>query len=225
MRPAATIAALLGASALAAGCSDDVGLPDDAGEARTVTVDIGDGSQPPQPDQREPIPEIPGAESCDGAGAPTTEENLRQTEVAIRCLTNAARRQKGLSELTFDERLARAAANRSQAMADADFFGHRGPGDSNVRSAVRATGWVPDGRSWVVGENIGWAEGDATPATIVQSWLQSPRHRANILGEHFRRIGIGAVAAVPKQDAQPGATFTQIFGATGEAARAAQTGE
>lgn len=181
-------------------------------------------SAKPRPD-RGSAPDVPGDEECEGADAATTEENLRQAEIAIRCLTNAARRANGLKALRFDERLARAAATRSQAMAEANFFGHQGPGDSSVRSAVRGTGWVPQGKSWLLGENIAWAgRGRATPAAIVRGWLDSPTHRANILSKDFARTGVGAVSAVPREDAAAGATFTQIFGVRGEAARRAQTG-
>lgn len=110
-------------------------------------------------------------------------------------------------------------------MAQANYFGHAGPGGSNVRAAVRRTGWIPQKRSWLLGENIAWApEGGATPARIVRSWLDSPTHRANILNEHFDEVGHGAVAAVPEKGADPGATATAIFGVTGQAARKAQGG-
>lgn len=202
-------------------------------QTQTVTVDIGGGpvqsgdrggDAKPKGDAGEP-PQVPGDESCDRAREPIRERNLRRAEIAMRCLTNAVRRQKGLGTLRFDERLARAAATRSNDMAEANFFGHYGPGSSSARSAVGRTAWVPERKSWLVGENIAWAaEGGATPARIMRHWLDSPRHRANILNEHFTEIGLGAVAAVPKDGAEPGATVTQIFGVRGKAARRAQGG-
>ena len=228
-RPRLLVASVL-AAALVAGCGAGP-----AGEQRTPTVEVeigrdsvqsGDrrGDARPPDDQRDP-PQVPGDESCDGAREPIADGGLRRAEITLRCLTNAVRRQEGLSRLRFDERLARAAATRSDAMAEADFFGHYGPGDSSARAAVGRTAWVPEARSWLVGENIAWAaEGGATPARIVRSWLDSPTHRANILNEHFREVGLGVVAAVPKRDARPGATVTQLFGVRGKAARAAQSG-
>lgn len=224
MRPALLVLALL-----LAGCG--IGSPEPR-ETRTMTIEVGPsaaqsgdrtGEGTPAPAGDAP-PEVPGDDACDGAGEPTTQENLRQAEIAIRCLTNAVRRQEGVGELAFDERLARAAATRSSDMAEADFFGHQGPGSSSARNAVQRTGWIPRGKSWLLGENIGWApRGSATPADLMRGWLDSPTHRSNLLSEDYTHIGVGAVAGVPKQDAEPGATFTQIFGVTGERARRAQT--
>jgi uncharacterized protein YkwD len=55
----------------------------------------------------------------------------------------------------------------------------------------------------------------ATPAAIVASWMASPGHRANILDPDFRDSGVGVVARAPRRYAngQPGATYTQQFGA------------
>lgn len=212
---------------VAVGCGADTGQ-----QSPPVPVEIGPGSAQsgdragdlkPEGDRATP-PQVPGDESCDGASEPITEDNLRNAETTIRCLTNAVRRQKGLGELEFDERLAGAAAARSEAMAEANVFGHYVPGDSSVRTAVRGTGWIPENASWLLGENIAAAQkGSATPAVIVRSWLDSPTHRANILNRYFRKIGLGVVAAVPRRGAEPGATVTQIFGVTGKAARKAQT--
>lgn len=201
-------------------------------EVRTVTVEIGDPSQQgdrqgpakPAADRRTPA-DVPGDEQCAGAGDATTAENVREAEIAIRCLTNAVRSKHDLEELRFDERLARAAATRSNDMAEQRYFAHEGPDGGDVQRAVRRTGWIPEKRSWLLGENIGWApEGRATPVDLMRSWLDSPTHRANILNEHYTELGVGAVAAVPKADAKPGATYTQVFGVTGRAARIAQAG-
>lgn len=202
-----------------------------ASQPETVTVEIGrssqagaGGSQEPRADARKP-PQVPGDETCEGARKETTESTERDAEKAIRCLTNAVRRKEGLDPLKFDERLARAAATRSNDMARLDYFSHDGPDGGNVRRAARRTGYVPEDRSWLLGENIGWApEGKATPADLMRNWLDSPTHRANILNDGFTELGVGAVAAVPKQGAEPGATYTQVFGVTGRAAREAQTG-
>lgn len=213
---------LLGATAVT-GCG--AGSPGAADRPTTTTIEIG---RPQQPDQdrgrTEPSkPSVPGADSCQGVHEPTTGDNLRQAEIAVRCLTNAARRERGLPELSFDERLARAAATRSNDMAEANYFGHRGPGSSSVRNAVSRTGWIPDSESWLLGENIGWAAGNgATPARLMRSWLDSRSHRENIFAPDYEAMGVGAVAAVPRRDARAGATFTQVFGVTGEGARRAQ---
>lgn len=167
---------------------------------------------------------MPGDESCDAARDRTTEDNLREAEMAIRCLTNAVRRKEGLPELGFDEQLARAAATRSSDMVEQGYFSHQAPDGGDVQRAVRRTGYIPQDRSWLLGENIGAAPGrQATPAVMMRSWLDSPTHRANILSKAFTEIGVGAVVGVADRDGAEGATYTQVFGVTGEAAREAQT--
>ena len=197
----------------------------------TVTIEIGRPSQASDGRSDEPRaaggkpPQVPGDETCDGVREETTEGSERDAEIAVRCLTNAVRREEGLGELGFDERLARAAATRSNDMARLGYFSHDGPDGGNVQRAVERTGWIPGERSWLLGENIGWApKGRATPAELMRSWLDSPTHRANILNDGFTEMGVGAIAAVPKEGAEPGATYTQVFGVTGDAARRAQTG-
>ena len=224
-----TAIALTAAAALV-GCSAD-DQRQRAAEPETVTIEIGrpsqasdGGADEPRADSGPP-PQVPGDETCDGAREATVESNQRGAEKAIRCLTNAVRRKEGLPELGFDERLARAAATRSNDMARLDYFSHDGPDGGNVQRAARRTGYVPGDRSWYLGENIGWApKGKATPAVLMRNWLDSPTHRANILNDGFTEMGVGAIAAVPERGVEAGATYTQVFGATGRAARDAQTG-
>lgn len=229
LRPLRLAPLVAGLALVLAGCGDDV-ADTLGGGTETITVEIGtgpnrsgdEGDAAPTRPAGEP-PQVPGDEACDGARAPITAERTDAAERTLVCLTNAVRRREGLGELATDDRLARAASDRSQAMAQEDYFGHDGPGDSTVTREVRDTGWVPSGESWLVGENIAAApRGAATPARIMRGWLDSPSHRENILNEHFAEIGIGVVAAMPS-DRPAGATVTQVFGVTGPAARAAQT--
>jgi len=211
---------------LATGC----GASPPTAQTRTLTVEVGRSTQASADRSAEPAPdadrrpEVPGDERCDGAREPTTEGNLRKAEIAIRCLTNAVREKEGLSTLAFDEQLARAAATRSADMVEQDYFAHEGPDGGDVQRAVRRTGYIPERRSWLLGENIGAAPGErATPAVMMRNWLDSPTHRANVLSEDYTEMGVGAVVGVPERDGAPGATYTQVFGVTGKAARAAQT--
>ena len=65
-----------------------------------------------------------------------------------------------------------------------------------------------------MGENIAWATGKlASPRAIVQSWMASAGHRANILSGSFREIGIGVAHDAPIADASPGGTYATDFGA------------
>ncbi|UJR84606.1 CAP domain-containing protein [Sandaracinus amylolyticus] len=102
-------------------------------------------------------------------------------------LTNAARREAGLSDLTCDEGLARAARLHSQDMCNQNYFMHDSlDGRSFVdRINEQSVSWR------TVGENI--AHGYTTPEAVHTGWMNSDGHRRNILNGAFGRIGIGYV--------------------------------
>lgn len=115
--------------------------------------------------------------------APTpTEPSLTAFEDRVFELTNEFRVQNGQRPLENDARLNAAAEDWSQEMADGDFFRH-----SNTGALIEEHGY--DWRAW--GENI--AAGQRTPESVVNAWINSPGHRANMLDTDFEDIGIGHV--------------------------------
>ena len=100
-------------------------------------------------------------------------------------LTNEVRRQNGLQDLTVNSQLQQAAQVHSENMASQDFFGHNGldgtlPWDRGLAADY-------DYRFY--GENI--AAGQQTPEEVVQGWVNSPSHLANILNPADTEIGVG----------------------------------
>ena len=70
--------------------------------------------------------------------------------------------------------------------------------------------------NWTIGENIAWGSGAlATPRAIVNGWMHSPGHRANILRASFRDIGIGIRLGAPGPGLSGGATYVTDFGRHG----------
>lgn len=106
---------------------------------------------------------------------------LSAFEARVLELTNAYRLEHGLDPLQSDASLNAAAEDWSREMADGDFFRHSSP------DQVRDFGYAPI--RW--GENI--AAGFQTPEAVVEGWIDSPSHRANILNPYFEEIGIGHV--------------------------------
>lgn len=100
-------------------------------------------------------------------------------------LTNQFRQDNGLTPLGFDPLLATAAQTHSQNMALQDFFSHTGADGSNIGDRVDATGY----NFFTAGENI--AAGYLTPQAVVDGWIDSPGHRANLLNPDFSEIGVG----------------------------------
>ncbi|MEN3308520.1 MAG: hypothetical protein V7603_4722 [Micromonosporaceae bacterium] len=106
-------------------------------------------------------------------------------EAAVLTLVNQQRAKAGCAALTRDSRLASAARAHSADMAARGYFDHTTP--SGVTAAQRVSN---AGYRWSsMGENI--AAGQRTPADVMQAWMNSSGHRANILNCGFRNIGVG----------------------------------
>ena len=139
--------------------------------------------------------------------------NLAALSGAILCLLNSERAAKGLPPVHANRKLRTAARGWAQRMVAGRFFAHEA-GNSTLLSRVRKTGYIR-GR-WSLGENIAWGSGAlATPQAIVNGWMHSPGHRANILHGAFRDIGIGIRLGAPGQGLSGGATYVTDFGRHG----------
>ncbi len=100
--------------------------------------------------------------------------------------------------------LDRAAAAHARDMAASGVMGHTGSDGSTA--AVRAT---RAGYAWrLIGENV--ASGQATPEQVVEEWIGSPHHCANLMSADFTEMGV-AFATNPKSPA--GVYWAQVFGA------------
>jgi uncharacterized protein YkwD len=103
--------------------------------------------------------------------------------------------------LRYDDRLGAAAQGHSADMAARNYFSHTSPEGLTMVNRVQAQGY----NFSRLGENI--AAGQPTPAQVVNAWLQSPGHCANIMNPAFRDIGIGRA-----QGGSFGIYWTQDFG-------------
>lgn len=125
---------------------------------------------------------------------------------------NAQRVLAGAQPLRADALLARAARGHSRDMVARHYFAHTSPTGSNLRSRVRRTGWMRLRPNWALAENLAWGTGSlAAPSRIVDAWMQSPEHRANLLRRDLRRAGFGVVAGTPNAGAD-GVTVTLDLG-------------
>ncbi|WP_202125205.1 CAP domain-containing protein [Actinomadura physcomitrii] len=114
-------------------------------------------------------------------------------------LVNTERAKHGCRALTVNSKLARAAQGQSADMHARNFFDHTNPDGKDPGDRITAAGY----RWSSYGENI--AKGQATPASVMQAWMNSSGHRANILNCGFKEIGVGVVLS-------GGPYWTQDFG-------------
>lgn len=128
---------------------------------------------------------------------PTANTSVTDFEQEVIRLVNEIRVKNGLNPLTYDWQLSRVARYKSQDMKDNRYFAHNSPVYGTPFQMIRNFGI--SFRS--AGENI--AKGYATPEAVVNAWLNSPGHRANILNAGYTHIGVGYVSG--------GNYWTQMF--------------
>jgi len=140
-----------------------------------------------------------GAASCTTAFAVPAAVGQSRVRVATLCLINQERAARGMRPLRRHGALAAAAARHSADMAARNYFAHDTMGGGRFTNRIMAARYIRPNVRWAVGENLAWGTGHlATPASIVQAWMRSPGHRANILNPSYREIGIGVAAQGPK---------------------------
>jgi uncharacterized protein YkwD len=156
--------------------------------------------------------------SCPGATVVPQPGQLAEAAAATLCLINEQRAHAGLGPLRDNRRLDGVARAHSHDMVRRDYFDHTAPGPVTFDRRIRRSGYLAHSASYDLGENLGeGTRGDATPESMVATWMQSPEHRANILAPDFRDSGIGIAARVPASfgGGSRGATYTQDFGRRG----------
>ena len=128
---------------------------------------------------------------------PTLSSSVTSYEQEVIRLVNEIRAQNGLGKLTYNWELGRVARYKSQDMHDNRYFSHTSPVYGTPFQMIKSFGITY--RS--AGENI--ARGQTSPQAVVNAWMNSSGHRANILNASFTQIGVGYVA--------DGHYWTQMF--------------
>ncbi|MFV2100409.1 CAP domain-containing protein [Micromonospora sp. LOL_024] len=136
-------------------------------------------------------PSTPSPSTTSGA----TSETTRVVE-----LVNAERAKAGCEAVSIDQKLTTAAQRHSQDQADHQNMSHTGSDGSEPRERIDRVGYV-----WrTFGENVAWNQ--QTPAAVMDAWMNSDGHRANILNCSFTEIGVGVASS-------NGPYWTQVFAA------------
>jgi uncharacterized protein YkwD len=133
------------------------------------------------------------------ASPATAAGKATEAEDAVIQLTNKARAAADCAPLRFDVRLRTAARLHSADMGLHDYFSHTSRDGDTFADRIVAAGYPHPGA-----ENI--ARGYQTAAEVMDGWMNSPGHRANILNCGLRTIGVGIY------DGPDGPWWTQDFG-------------
>ncbi len=119
---------------------------------------------------------------------PITDTGITAYEQEVVRLVNVERNKKGLKSLEHDWQLSRVARYKSQDMKELGYFSHTSPTYGTPFQMIKNFGISYR----TAGENI--ARGQKTPTEVVNAWMNSSGHRANILNGSFTKIGVGYVA-------------------------------
>ena len=119
---------------------------------------------------------------------PEVNETVSAMEQEVVALVNAERAKSGLAALTLSTELSDGARLKSQDMAEQNYFSHTSPTYGSPFEMMKTLGISY--RS--AGENI--AKGYSTAASVMEGWMNSEGHRANILNSSYTEIGVGYVA-------------------------------
>jgi uncharacterized protein YkwD len=151
--------------------------------------------------------------ACRGADAHPNKVSRATVESATLCLLNRERTSRDLRRLKSHSRLRLAAVRHARDMARRNYFSHDSLSGTDLGTRIKRTGYLRSASNWALGENIAWGGGRySTPRSIVEMWMDSPGHRANILNRRFREIGIGVAIGSPTRDDEDAATYVNDFG-------------
>jgi uncharacterized protein YkwD len=149
------------------------------GDKKPTTTTQPTTTTPPPPTTTTTPPPAPTTDPPD----PTTPPDSSAQDQVV-ALTNAERQQAGCGPLRVDANITTAAQGHASDMANRDYFEHTTPEGVTFDQRIRNAGYSKPGA-----ENI--AKGARTAAQVMDLWMNSPGHRANILNCDLDTIGIG----------------------------------
>lgn len=134
-----------------------------------------------QPNQETSTPTVQQTENNSGY-------SLSDYENQVVSLINQIRAENGLSALTVNTQLSNVARIKAQDMHDNGYFSHNSPTYGSPFDMMKQYGISYR----TAGENI--AMGQSSPQAVVDAWMNSEGHRANILNAGYTQIGMGYVS-------------------------------
>ncbi len=119
-------------------------------------------------------------------------------------LTNTDRQAEGLATLSVSETLTRVAEAKAMDMASKSYFAHTSPEGLTPWHWFKEEGYV----FAYAGENLAVDFNESSD--VVRAWMNSPTHRANIVGTQFTEIGVAVVEGT--YQGRPATFVVQVFG-------------
>jgi len=160
-----------------------------------------------------PGAQVAKASDCANAKAKPSKLSTPEARKAIACLINKRRSNAGLPSLDRHRALQKSAQRHNNRMHGTGCFAHQCPGEPGLDTRIRSTGYLSGANRWKYAENVAWGRGKrGSPANVVEAWMHSSGHRANILSNDFRDLGVGFDDGTPSSKRASGGIFTVDFG-------------
>ncbi len=140
------------------------------------------------------VPEVVAPAPVETEKAPVVNEQVTEEKEEVQVssemqevvnLTNNERAKAGLQALQIDTKLTQSAQAKSQDMKDKNYFSHTSPTYGSPFDQMKSFGVSYKSAA----ENI--AMGQRTAAEVVDGWMNSPGHKANIMNASYTHIGVG----------------------------------
>ena len=178
---------------------ENPGTPDNNQPENPDAPDANQPEAPGTPDGSQPEnPGTPDNNQPENPSVPDTDTENASFVRQVVNLVNQERAKAGLSPVTADTSIQAAAQVRAKEIEKS--FSHTRPDGSSFSTALTQQGVTYRGS----GENIAW--GQKTPEQVMNGWMNSDGHRANILNKNFTKIGVGY-----HQNASGTNYWTQLF--------------
>ena len=155
----------------------------------------------PVPATPTPVPATPTPVPATPTPVPTADPTSAYAQEVLD-LVNAKRAEAGVAPLSLDSSLNAAARVRAKEITTT--WGHTRPNGGNPKSAVEEQGLSPSS----VAENI--SAGRWSAQDVVNGWMESDGHRANILNPNYTKMGLGSVK-VDNDPKKYGMYWAQLF--------------
>ncbi len=149
-------------------------------------------SAQPAPTETSPEQQPPPQPSTSEAPPPSSTKPAARvapsTAAQVIALVNDERAKAGCDPLTEESHVTKAAQDYSDQMSAENFFSHTSPDGTTFDQRIKQAGYPKPGA-----ENI--ARGQTSAAQVMDSWMNSEGHRANILNCSLKKIGVGVTTA------------------------------
>lgn len=121
-------------------------------------------------------------------------------------LTNQKREENGLGDLTMNDNLSAAAANKAADMFSKDYWAHNAPDGITPWVFIKGAGY----NYIYAGENL--ARGFNTAPDVINAWMSSPGHRKNMLSSNYQNVGFAV--STGKLSGEDTVLVVEMFGST-----------